>query len=263
MKNQSYHRHRTRIQGSPELDFRQLRDRTVNALNNLGRQKFSDEPGGYSLESWARGVGVLLDEFEEKAGKENLSHEYHAGRQELNRLVSEPVPLASLDEGISELRATVSAMESMMAAESGRVAAKITELKAERARRSSELDAEKAHAASAANAQKTDSLFSRLLGRKRHPNDDRDSKVRELEARQSDLSAELLAQQRLLKEIDYRPPGSPFAKAREELEAAQTRLEELENERMERANLVNERARVTASLAEAISAIPHGGAGTV
>ncbi|MDG6972103.1 MAG: hypothetical protein JRM74_05400 [Nitrososphaerota archaeon] len=60
MKNQSYHRHRTRIQGSPELDFRQLRDRTVNALNNLGRQKFSDEPGGYSLESWARGFGAIL-----------------------------------------------------------------------------------------------------------------------------------------------------------------------------------------------------------
>ncbi len=60
MKKHPYHRHRARIQGSPELDFSQLRDRTINALNNLGRQRFSDEPGGYSLERWARGFGAIL-----------------------------------------------------------------------------------------------------------------------------------------------------------------------------------------------------------
>ena len=261
MKNQSYHRHRTRIQESQDLDFHELRDRTVNALNNLGRQKFSAEPGGYSLENWVRGVGVLLDEFEEKAGKGNLPQDYRARRQELSRLVSGPVPLASIDEEIAGLRESVAAMKSRMAAESGKVATKISELKAERIRCSTELDAERARAASAAGAQKTDSFFGRLLGRKRSPSDDHDARARELEARQSDLSEELLAQQKLLKDIDLRSPGSPFAKEWGDLEAAQARLEGLENERTERADLVSERAEVTASIADAISRIPYDGAG--
>jgi hypothetical protein len=254
VKKHPYHRHRARIQGSPELDFSQLRDRTINALNNLGRQRFSDEPGGYSLENWARGIGVLLDEFEEKAGKENLSQDYRARRQELSYLVSRPVALASIDDEMSGLRATISRIEGAMEAERDRIAAKITDLKAERARCSSDLDAERARAAAAVEAQKSDSFLGRLLGRK-SPADDPE-RIESLEARLAALSAEVAEQQRLLKDVDVRATEGRFAGEWERFGAAQARLDELEKERAERADLVKERAELTASIADAISKAP-------
>jgi hypothetical protein len=254
MKNQTFHRHKARIQESPELDLEQLKARTINALNNLGRQKFSAEPGGYALENWIKGVNVLLDEFEEKAGEEGLSQDYRARRQELSYLVSRPVPLASIDDEMSGLRATISGIEGAMETERDRLAAKTADLKAERARCSSDLDAERARAAAAAEAQKSDSFLSRLLGRKSQADDS--ERMESLEARLAALSAEVAEQQRLLKDVDVRAPGGRFAGEWERLGTAQARLDELEKERAERADLVKERAELTASIVDAISKAP-------
>ncbi|MDG7013302.1 MAG: hypothetical protein JRN46_03605 [Nitrososphaerota archaeon] len=260
MKNQTFHRHRARIQESPELGLGQLRARTINALNNLGRQRFSAEPGGYALENWVRGVNVLLDEFEERTGEGGLSQDYRARRQELTDVVSRPVPLASIDEEISRLRTTISGIENEIGAERGRLAAKIAELKAERAECSGELDAEKARASEAAEAYKPDSFLSRLLGRKSSPADESAERIETLEARLATLSAEVLDQQRLLKDVDVRTPEGRFAGEWERLGTAQARLEALETERKERADLVKERAELTASIADAISRTPDLGA---
>ena len=73
MKNRSFHQRKIRIQETPKLDFDQLKARTITALNKLGQQTFSPEPGGYALENWTRGVKILLDEFEEKAGAARVS----------------------------------------------------------------------------------------------------------------------------------------------------------------------------------------------
>ena len=254
MKNQTFHRHKTRIQESPELGLEQLKARTINALNNLGRQKFSAEPGGYALENWVKGVNVLLDEFEEKAGAEGLSQDYRARRQELSYIVSRPVPLASIDDEMSGLRATISGIEDAIEAERDRLAAKTADLKAERVRCSSDLDAERARAAAAAEAQKSDSFLSRLLGRKSTADDS--ERIDSLEARLASLSAEVAEQQRLLKDVDVHAPGGMFAGEWERLGAAQARLDELEKERAERADLVKERAELTASIADAISKAP-------
>lgn len=261
MKNQTFHRHKAKIQESPELGFGQLRARTINALNNLGRQRFSSEPGGYALENWVRGVNVLLDEFEEGTGEGGLSQDYRARRRELTDVVSRPVPLASIDEEISGLRATISGIESEIGTERGRLAAKIAVLKAERAKCSSELDAEKARASDAAEAKRPDSFFSRFIGRKRSPADESDERTGTLEARLASLSAEVLDLQRQLKEVDARTPEGRFAREWERLETAQAQLEALEKERKERADLVKERAELTASIADAISRIPDRGAG--
>jgi hypothetical protein len=143
MKNQSFHQRKIRIQETPKLDIDQLKARTINALNKLGQQKFSTEPGGYALDNWFRGVNVLLDEFEEKVGAAKLSPEYRASRLELIDRMSQPVPVSSIDEDASELRANISEIEGKVEAERVLVVSRISELKTAHARCLSDLKHER------------------------------------------------------------------------------------------------------------------------
>jgi hypothetical protein len=256
MKNQSFHQRKIRIQETPKLDFDQLKARTINALNKLGQQKFSAEPGGYALENWLKGVNVLLDEFEEKAGAAKLSPEYLAKRRELNDYISRPVQVSSIDEEMSELRTNTSGIETRIEAERALVASRVSALKAEQVRYSGELERERRRVASATVVQSNGSLFNRLLGRSRAPAKDPESRVRELESKLATLPDDLLEQQKQLKMVDSRSPGSPFVEEWDRLESMQTRLEELDKERLDRTQLVKERVEATGSMAEAISRIP-------
>jgi len=253
MKHQSFHQRKIRIQETPTLDFDQLKARTVNALNNLGQQKFSTEPGGYALENWTKGVNVLLDGFEESAGAARLSPEYLASRHELNELLSRPVLFASIDEEMSELKANISGIESKIGAERALIVSRISELKASQARYSGELELERKREADAAE-QSPDSFFNRLLGRSKTPKSP-ESKIEELESKLAPLPNEVLEQQKQLKMIDLRSPGSRFAEEWNKLDSMQTRLKDLEKEKLDRIQLVKERAEVAGSIADAISRI--------
>ena len=256
MKNQSFHQRKIRIQETPELDFDQLKARTINALNKLGQQKFSTEPGGYALENWIKGVNVLLDEFEEKVGTAKLSQEYLASRRELNECLSKPIPISSIDEDLSELGAKISGIESKIEAERVLIVSKISALKAEQAKYSAELERERRRDAEAAAVQNNDSFFNRLLGRNKAPTIDPENRIRELESKLAVLPNEVLEQQKQLKMIDLRSPESQFAEEWVQLESMQTRLKELEKEKLDKIQLVKERAEVTGSIANAISRIP-------
>ena len=256
MKNRSFHQRKIRIQETPKLDFDQLKAKTINALSKLGQQKFSTEPGGYALENWARGVNVLLDEFEEKAGPGRLSLEYQARCHELNDRLSRPVSTTLMDEDISRLRRDASDIETGIEAERALILSRISELKAEEARCSGELEREKGRIAGATAAQSPGSIFSRLLGRNRAPTEDPESRIRELESKLATLPSEMLEQKRQLKMIDLRSPESGFAEKWKQLESVQTRLAELEKERLDRVQLVKERAEATLLIADAIARIP-------
>jgi len=255
MKNQSFHQRKIRIQETPALDFDQLKARTINALNKLGQQKFSTEPGGYALENWTKGMNVLLDEFEKSAGASRLSPEYLASRHELTELLSRPVHLESIDEDISELRANMSDIENEIGAERALIVSKISELKAAQARYSGELERERRRDADAAAAQSSDSFFDRLLGRSKTQAKTPESRIEELESKLAPLPNEVLEQQKQLKMIDLRSPESRFAEEWNKLDSMQTRLKEMEQERLDRVQLVDERAEVTGSIAGAISRI--------
>jgi len=256
MKNQPFHQRKIRIQEPPKLDFDQLKARTINALNKLGQQKFSTEPGGYTLDNWMRGVNVLLDEFEQKAGAARLSPEYLASRRELNECLSKPVSVSSIDEDMSKLNADISDIEGKIATERALIVSKISENKAEQARCSSELERERRRVADATSVQTTDSFFNRLIGRSKAPTKDPESRIRELESKLAALTEEVAEQKKLLNMIDLRSPESRFAEQWDRLESMQNRLEELEKERSDRIQLVKERAEVTGSVAGAISRVP-------
>lgn len=253
MKGQPFHRRKVRVQETPALNFDELKARTVNALEKLGGQRFSAEPGGYSLENWVRGVNVLLDEFEEKAGAARLSPEYLTKRRELNATLSKPVVVASIDDSISGLRSGMAAVEGRIEAERTKRASRVAELKAEEAQCSIELEEERRRVAGEAPSPVKGSFFSRLLGRSETPARVSENRIRELGAKLAALSEEVAEQKKQLKLVDLRTPGSPFVEDWDQLDSMQARLKELETERLERAQLVAERAEMMGSMAEALS----------
>ena len=253
MKGQSYHRRKIRIEEAPQLGFGELKSRTINALEKLGGQRFSTEPGGYALENWVKGVKVLLDEFEEKAGAAKLSAEYLARRRDLEELVSRPVPLGPIDEEISKQETDISAIEGRIESERARVVSRISELRAEQARLSGELKLEQGRAADAAQAKDTGSFFRRLFGGKRAQARSDEDRTSELESRLAALPDEVREQQKQLKAIDLRSSESKLDEEWNLLESMQSRLKELEREKLGMVHLVKERLEVTNSMAEAIS----------
>jgi len=253
MKNQSFHQRKIRIQEPPKVDFDELKARTINALRRLGEQKFSAEPGGYTLGNWSRGVNVLLDEFEEKVGGARISKEYLARRQELNDYLSKPISTSSIDKEMAELRERASELENRIETERDRVVSRISELKTEQSRCSVELEREQRQAAGPTARKTNGSFFGRLLGRNTSPPENPESRINELKAKLADLQAEMHEQQRHLKMMDTRSPDSQLADEWNRLGSLQTRMKELEEQKMGETQLVKERAAMTASIADAVS----------
>ena len=255
MKNQSFHQRKIRIQETPSQDFGQLKARTVNALGKLGEQKFSSDPGGYTLENWTKGLNLLLDDFEEKAGSERLTPGYLARRRELDDRLSKPVSTSGIDDEMSQLRTGMSGIESKLDAERARITTRISELKAEQASCSGELEKERRQRSVIPAQEKADSFLTRLFGRSKGEAKDSGNRIRELETKSTTLTNEALEQQKKLNAVDDRSPGSPFAGDWNQLESMQTKLDELEKERLEKVQLVKERVEATGSMADAISRI--------
>ena len=256
MKNQSFHPRKIRIPEPPKLDPDELKKRTIIALNKLGSQRFSDEPGGYSLDNWARGVNILLDDFEEKMGEGRLPSDYFAKRRELKELLSNPISTSSIDREISEIKLKMADADGRIEAETGRIAARVAELKNERAGCSAELTREQARISNLAPERSSASFFRRLIAKKPRDSQVSKSRVGELEARLGVLDKEMLEQQNLLKSAERHSPESPLAGEWKALESLQATLEALESERSESAQLVRVREELTASIADTITNIP-------
>ena len=255
MKNQPFHQRKIKLQEAPKLDFDQLRARTINALNKLGQQKFSTEPGGYALENWTKGLNVLLDEFEEKAGTARLSSEYLTSRRELTGRLASPTSTASTDEEMLKLRANISDIEDKIDAERTRLASRISELKAAQEKCTGELQQERVLAAVGPSEQSPGSIVSRLLGRRKAQIKSPESRIRELETKQANLQKESLEQQKQLKRINFHSPESRFSEEWSQAESLRAKLSELEKEKSEKVQLVKEREQMTALIAESISRI--------
>jgi hypothetical protein len=254
MKNRPFHQRKIRIQETPELDYNQLKSRTIIALEKLGQQKFSAESGGYSLENWIRGVNVLLNEFEEKMGEGRLSSEYIERRRELSDRLSKPISTSSIDKNISEIRQTMADVEGRIEAGRARIASRLVELKDEQARFSTDLEREQRRIAGLATEPRQDSFFKRLfVGNSKAPAKNSEAQIKEIESKLSALPDAILEQQKLLKSVDTRSPESPLAEEWKMLDSLQTRLQALESERLESVQLVKEREETTASVARAIS----------
>ena len=240
----------------PELDFEQVKARTVIALNRLGHQKFGAESGGYSLENWVRGVGLLLDEFERKVGEGRLPKEYVEKRRLLNDYLLRRVDTSQIDDSISELRQKEADVVRKLGDERDKTKARIDELQKELAEVTAELDRLNAQPSDMPGPERSGSFFRRLFARgaASAPREEDDVRA-ESEKKLQSLQNEKSEQQKVLKSIDRRDPDSPAAEDWKTLESIQARIGVLESEKLERTQFVKERAEFTASIADVISRI--------
>jgi SMC interacting uncharacterized protein involved in chromosome segregation len=259
MKKQEFRQYKTRSSRTALQEYEELKTRTIAALGKLGHQKFSAESGGYSLENWMKGVNLLLDEFEEKVGAVKLPPEYAEKRREMKDLLSKPVDVSSINEKILELGQAESEVSRRIDEAREQTSSKIEGLQSELAKCSADLEEEKRRLSDAAAGRRSEPFFGRLFGRnsKSVANASED-KVRELESKLSTLTSEILVQQKSVRSIDQRSSESPWAEEWKKLESLQVRLEQLEDEKLEREQLIREREEITASIASTISRISPG-----
>jgi len=256
VKGQSFHPRKIKISETPKLDYDELKARTVTALHRLGEQRFSEEPGGYSLENWMKGMNVLLDDFEEKMGAANLSSEYVERRRLLTEFVSKPVDVSSVDAEISELRRSMTAIEAKFDESRAEIHTRIDGLKKDQSTYSEELAQKQKKLAEPPVEQNSGSFLRRLFrGNSRAPVEDYEAEIEELESKLRPLPDQILEQQRLMRSINEHLPDSPLAGDWKELEDLRARCVALESDRMEKVELVKERAELTAAVAQAISEI--------
>jgi len=237
-----------------KVDYNELKERTIIALDKLGHQKFSSEPGGYSLEYWMKGVNLLLDDFEREVGKGKLPTGFSERRRQLTEFLLKPVDTSSIDGSISELKMKEGEVTRKVQTARGQVASRLGELQKELDSWSAELEKGREEAAASGAGEPPRSILGRLLGRAQTSS----AKASQAQARESEqkiqsLTEEISRQRKLLKSIDQRSPQTPLAEEWKVLESIQARVGELEGERMEKVQLVKERVEVTASLADVIS----------
>lgn len=257
LKKEDFHQRKAESSEATQAEFDQLKTRTIIALDKLGHQKFSSEPGGYSLENWVRGVNLLLDDFEGKMGAARLPSDYAERRRELTYWLSKPVDLSSIDNSVDELKQGEEEILRKLHEARTRSSSRIDELRTELAARSAELEEKKRQLSTLASERRSDSIFKRLFrGNPPLSVDDTEKEVEEIEARIHILASGILEEQKSLKSVDEHSSESPWVEEWRRLESLQAKRKELENERLEKSQLVRERKELTASIADVISKIP-------
>jgi hypothetical protein len=256
MKKEEFHQRKVKFIEATQVDYDQLKTRTIIALDKLGHQKFSSEPGGYSLENWIKGVNLLLDDFEEKMGAAKLPSDYAERLRELTYWTSKPVDLSSIDNSISELMQNEEEIVRKLHEARTRSSSRIDELRTELAMRSAELEEKKRQLSSLASERRSDSIFKRLFGGNSTLSvDATENGVEETESRLRALASGILEEQKSLRSIDKHSSESPWVEEWRRLESLQARRKKLENERLEKLQLVREREELTASIADMISRV--------
>jgi hypothetical protein len=189
-KKQEYHtRRRARFQEVEQLDPAQARVRATLALDRLGHQVISTEPGGYDLEAWTRNVDVLLDDFQEKVGQDRVGAEFREASREAIRQLVRP-STREVDSEIEALREEEQAAKTSLAELTKKMAAKLASLREERAVCERDLKAERERLADLKEARQKTSFLSRFVrtGPSTQP---AEQKVAALEAKLKDIDDQI------------------------------------------------------------------------
>lgn len=163
-KKQEFHNHR-RLHGQEAArpDPEEVRARTMLALDRLGHQVISTEPGGYDLQDWVRSLDSLLDDFQDKIGTEHVTEELRARRKEaVEHLVGLSRSRTADPEIERLLREEMEARSALDDAER-RATARLSSLRNDQEARERDLKAERQRLAAVKGARESRGLFSRLL----------------------------------------------------------------------------------------------------
>lgn len=187
----------------------ELKERTQLALEKLGGQKFSLDPGGYTFSNWMTSFNMLLDDFEEKVGAGQLSKDYYDSRQKLTADLLEPIDTAEFDIGIEKIGSGIKSTEFEIAKLTGELSsirererhttARIDSLRRKRANSEREL----ASAVKNLNeARKKQTVFNRLFSGKTSEIDSAKNRVDVIMEEQENIDKQVLESEKLLDTSD-------------------------------------------------------------
>jgi len=257
-KKQEFHTHRRAyVQESERLDSEEVRARTILALDRLGHQVLSTEPGGYDLGDWLRSLNSLLDDFEERIGIDGLPSEFQTRRKEALAPLAGPADSPDADSEIERLTMEEEAARVAIADLSRQAKAKLASLREERDSCAKELRLEKEKLVAMKDAKESRKFFSRLLGA--GPSTAQaEGRVTELESKLSNLENEI-ADARKARSASGGTgdgqTGSTTLEVQERLEGIQERLLELQSAKQQRLQLSHEREIAAKAISDVISSM--------
>jgi hypothetical protein len=249
-KKQDYHTHRGPYREEERPDPERVRQRTILALDKLGHQVLSTEPGGYDLEHWTRNFNSLLDDFEERIGEENMTAEFRVRRQEALGYLSSGSGAAAADEELAKLRAEEEAARRSLEDAERANATRLSSLREQRDACAKELKAKREELAEISEARESRKLFSRLV-RSGPSTKEAEARVKELESRLRELEDEIERSRKARATTESGEAGE----AQGRLEAARAKLLEYQSSRRDRVQLTKEREVATQTISSIIASM--------
>ena len=272
-KKQDFHRHKIKVSETTESpDFASLKERTMLSLIHLGEQRFSEETGGYSFENWMNSFNLLLDEFEEQAGRQNLPSDYFAKRFELTSSLANSIqPPSKVDAEVAELREQELKLRNAIS--SLRLRSKLDKESEERNERLKILEIERDRSLdllekarnSLAQRRKqvkdSSKLIKRIFGA-RKPLDQTSlqtllDRVGDLEAKIDGIEKKIFEQKKRIEFAERTQVPNEDVSDPNELQAKfdeiNMKLEELEARKLEQSQLLEKRKEITSALRDVIS----------
>jgi hypothetical protein len=262
-KKQEFHSHRrAHFQESEGLDPENIRARTILALDRLGHQILSTEPGGYDLEDWTRSLNSLLDDFQEKVGAERVTDEFRERRQEALSHLALSSSAGEIDSEIEKLTQEEEAARTAVDEAERMATARLASLREEREACGKELKTQKEKLAQIREAKESRQFFSRIL-RAGPSTEESEARVSELESKLKGLEEEIELSKKARSAARGGAPGegdSTYLDAKKRFEAARNKLLDLQSSKQNLLQLAREREIATQTISGMISSMKLDGA---
>lgn len=262
-KKQEFHTHRLgHLQDSGGLDLEAVRTRTVLALDRLGHQVLSSEPGGYDLDHWKRNFDSLLDEFVEKIGEERTTEEFLAKRKEAEAYLALPSGSGEFDSEIAKLLKTEEEAKASLEEAKRKAAARLVSLKNEREACVKDLKAKKDKVEELKAVDQSRGFFTRRLLKTGVATAKAEAEVKEVESKISALGEEIERSRktRATAAGTSTDGESEYVEAERKLNEARDKLVDVESAKQAALQLAQEREKAAQAVAGAISAMRLDGA---
>jgi chromosome segregation ATPase len=265
-KKQEYHTRKVR-KLSLETDqpgLAALKERTILSLEKLGTQKFASEPGGYSFQNWLTSFNLLLDDFEEKVGRNNLPREFFERRLSVVDELLKPVDVSDLEAEIRKCQDEQREIElKLMTADANREtnrrkevendASSIEALKAKRGKIADELEKERKELAEKKDHLRSASFFKKIFsGTTTTSISISQRKVDSLQEQLRDIDREIGNLQKRKERNATQINAPPDYEEEQSIAALRSRIAELEEQKLERLQILDKRKSCTKEMASAI-----------
>lgn len=278
-RKQDFHKHKIHPGDAAEqsVNLDALRERTMVSLIHLGQQRFNQASGGYSFENWMKSFSLLLDGFENSVGPKNLPRDYFEKRFEVTSALanSRGSRSSELDKEIERDRAEYESLSAQINEVENRSRirrdfeerkTKITSYEEEKVklgRESERVTLELMQKRKKVND--SSKVLNRIFGATARPEDRAAVERLEAQSRDLELRMDILTKKLEEHEVRIRAIGpvdvngdeghrsEGISELRVKLESISAALEELERQKLEGAEFLEERIRATEEMRHIIS----------